>query len=145
MSPRFNSLTALCFTGGLQPDFEFPDFAAAAWLEMYRDIGICNDPDWRLYLGEIDGTPVGTSSLFLNAGVAGIHSVTTEPEFRGQGIATALTRCPLLDARRIGYEIGVLYSSEMAVGLYRNLGFREYCESQIYLWQPDEDETEIRT
>ena len=42
---------------------------------------------------------------------------------------------PLIDARRDGYEIGVLFSSEMAVGIYRNLGFQEYGTGYIYLWQ----------
>ena len=124
---------------------EFPDFAAAAFLEMYRDIGICGDPDWRLYLGAVDGAPVGTSSLFFNAGVAGIHSVATVPEFRGLGIGTALTRSPLLDVRRQGYEIGVLYSSEMAVGLYRDIGFQEYGQGHVYLWQPDEREPALQS
>ena len=119
---------------------EFPDFAASAWVEMYREIGICEDPDWRLYVGDINGTPVGTSALFFNAGVAGIHSVTTLPQFRGRGIGTTLTQSPLLDARREGFQVGVLYASEMAVDLYRKLGFQEYCNGDIYLWQPAEGE-----
>ncbi len=34
-----------------------------------------------------------------------------------------------------GYDIGVLFSSEMAIGLYRGLGFQEYGRGYIYLWQ----------
>ena len=115
---------------------EFPDFAAAAWLEMYQDIGICNDPQWHLYIGNLNGSPVSTSALFFGAGVAGIHSVTTVSEFRGQGLGTAMTLSPLLDARGKGYRVGVLFSSEMAVDIYRNIGFQEYCKGNVYLWQP---------
>ena len=32
---------------------EFQDFASDAWLEMYRDIGICDEQHRCLYLGEI--------------------------------------------------------------------------------------------
>ena len=78
---------------------------------------------------------MGTSKLFLGGGVAGIHAVTTVPEFRGRGIGTAMTLSPLTDARRKGYEIGVLLSSEMAVGIYRSLGFQDYGRGSIYLWQ----------
>ena len=114
---------------------DFPDFASSAWLEMYQGMEILGDPLWHLYLGNIDGTPVGTSKLFLGGGVAGIHAVTTVPEFRGRGIGTAMTLSPLIDARRKGYEIGVLFSSEMAVGIYRSLGFQDYGRGYIYLWQ----------
>ncbi len=117
---------------------EFPDFAASAWLEMYQDIKIIDDPQWHLYLGNIDGTPVGTSSLFLDQGVAGIHGVTTVPEFRGRGIGTTMTLSPLIDARGKGYAIGDLFSSEMAFGIYRKLGFQGYGKGYIHLWQEPE-------
>ena len=113
----------------------FPDFASSAWLEMYQDIEVLDDPLWHLYLGNIGGTPVATSELFLGGGVAGIHGVTTVPEFRGRGIRTAMTLSPIIDARRRDYAIGVLFSSEMAVGIYRRLGFQEYGKGYIYLWQ----------
>ena len=37
---------------------EFPDFAQAAWLEMYQGIRILDDPQWSLYLGSQNGVPV---------------------------------------------------------------------------------------
>ena len=117
---------------------EFPDFASSAWLEMFQEIGVLEDPMWHLYLGKVDGTPVATSELFLGGGVAGIHGVTTIPEFRGRGIGTVMTLSPLIDARRKGYAIGALFSSEMAVGIYRKLGFQEYGKGNIYLWQGSE-------
>ena len=49
-----------------------------------------------------------------------------------------MTLSPLIDARRKGYAIGALFSSEMAVGIYRNLGFQEYGKGNIYLWQESE-------
>jgi len=118
---------------------EFPDFAAEAWLDMYRGMEIIDDLRWSLYLGSFEGKPVSTSALFLGAGVAGIHAVTTLPEYRGKGIATAMTYPPLLAAREQGYRIGVLFSSEMAIDIYRKIGFQEYGEGDIYMWQPEED------
>ncbi len=72
--------------------------------------------------------------LFLGAGVAGIYNVVTTPETRGQGIGTAMTLAPILEARGIGYRIGVLTSSEMGFGVYRRLGFQEICKSGNYEW-----------
>ena len=101
---------------------------------MYAAMGLGTDLPWRHYLASPDGTPVATSSLFLGAGIAGIHSVATVPDARGQGIGTAVTLEPLREARRRGYRLGALFSSEMAVNLYLRIGFREYCKANLYLW-----------
>ena len=70
----------------------------------------------------------------LGAGVAGLSSVATVPEARRQGIGTAVTLHLLEQARAMGYRIGVLFSSDMAVGVYRKLGFREYRKGSFYVW-----------
>ena len=119
---------------------EFPDFAAAAFLEMCHDIGILKDHRWHLYVGYLDDTPVSTSALFLSASVAGIYSVTTLPDSRGQGFGTAMTHFPLLDAHSKGFKVGVLFASEMAVNMYRKMGFQEYCTGNIYLLPLAEEE-----
>ena len=118
---------------------EVPDFAEDAWLEMYRDIDIINNPLWRLYVGSIDGTPVSTSALFLAAGVAGIHGVPTFPEYRGRRIGTAMIYPPLVYSPDQGYRVGALFSSEMVVCIYRDIGLVGYGEGNIYIWQPPED------
>jgi predicted acetyltransferase len=94
----------------------------------------------RNYVGLMDGKPVAASQLFIAAGVAGIYWVATVPEYRGQGIGRTLTLAPLRDARAMGYRIGILQSSEMGLGVYRRLGFEEYCKlSYGYYWH---DETQ---
>jgi hypothetical protein len=42
----------------------------------------------------------------------------------------------LRDARAEGYRVGVLGSSPMGYGVYRRLGFREYCTLQSHTWDP---------
>lgn len=89
------------------------------------------------YLGYLRGKPVATTLLILAAGVAGIYYVTTIPEARRQGIGTALVRTALVEARNRGYLIGVLQSSTMGLGVYRSLGFEEYCKIGQYIWSPE--------
>ena len=97
------------------------------------------DLPFRNYLALLNGQPVGTSQLFLSAGVAGIYNVTCIPEARGQGIGAALTLAPLLYAREIEYHIGILQASELGYRVYRRLGFQDFGQLSVYLWENDRD------
>ena len=118
---------------------EFPDFVADALLQIYTTMGLGDNLPWRHYLARLDGKPVGVSALMLEAGVAGVHTVGTVPEARHQGVGAALTLAPLLAARRQGYRIGALFSSDMGVNVYRALGFQEYCQGSLYLWMGESE------
>jgi len=94
-------------------------------------------PQFRTYLALLNGKPVGTSQLFLSEGVAGIYNVTCIPEVRGQGIGSAVTLAPLLEAREMGYRIGILQASEQGYNVYRRLGFQDFGNLSLYLWEND--------
>lgn len=129
---RWCDLASVCF--------ELPDFAAAAWRHWYKKVGVPEVSALTHYLGWRNGEPVAMGSMMLGAGVAGIYNVATLPSARRQGIGSAMTLAPLLEARAMGYRVGILQSSEMGVGVYRNLGFREYCRLDHYLWTDEANE-----
>lgn len=90
------------------------------------------------YFAVSDGTRlVGTSTLFLEGGLAGIYCVSTHPEHRGKGIGAYATAEPLRWARERGYRIGVLQSSAMGEPVYRRLGFEDYGTLPLYVRMPD--------
>lgn len=70
---------------------------------------------------------ISTSSIFFGTGVAGVYSVVTLPEPRGEGVGAVLTLNPLLFACEVGYRIGVLQSSEMGCKVFERLGFWHLC------------------
>jgi ribosomal protein S18 acetylase RimI-like enzyme len=105
------------------------------WYDFFADAIF--DTRFQTYLALLDGKPVGTSQLFLSEGVAGIYNVTCIPEARGQGIGSAVTLTPLLKAREMGYRIGVLQASKQGYNVYRRLGFQDFGNLSVYLWEND--------
>jgi GNAT superfamily N-acetyltransferase len=107
----------------------------AEWVgEMYRRLGF--EGPWCHYLGILAGEPVATATSFFGAGVAGIYFVCTVERARRRGIGAAVTLAALREARKMGYGVGVLGSSEMGYPVYRGLGFEEYCRIGLYEWRP---------
>ncbi|HEX7078605.1 MAG TPA: GNAT family N-acetyltransferase, partial [Candidatus Eisenbacteria bacterium] len=78
--------------------YELPAGYAAPLFYLYDDLHGPESP-LQSYLAYRDGVPVATASVFYAAGVAGIYDVATLPSARGQGIGSAVTLAPLLDAR----------------------------------------------
>ena len=122
--------------------FEFPAFLEPLWPEVFAFGGERLDDPLRYFIGWSDGQAVATSSLILAAGVAGVYCVAALPEVRRKGIATAMTLAALRQARALGYRVAVLQATEMGAGVYRRIGFREYCTFGCYM-RPGEAATGI--
>ena len=104
-----------------------------AWYDFFAEAIF--EERFHTYLALLDGKPVGTSQLFISEGVAGIYNVTCLPKARGQGIGSAVTLAPLLQARELGYQIGVLQASSKGYNVYRRLGFQDFGKLSLYLWE----------
>jgi GNAT superfamily N-acetyltransferase len=116
---------------GVREEFE------KVWYDLF--VEAIFDTRFRTYLAVLNGQPVGTSQLFLSAGVAGIYNVTCLPEARGQGVGAAITLAPLLKARERGYQVGILQASELGYNVYRRLGFQDFGKLSVYLWEQEPD------
>jgi GNAT superfamily N-acetyltransferase len=111
----------------------FPDVATEA---MARVEATLTDPQYKAqhrYIGLLNGTPVATSALVLDSGVAGIYAVATIPEARRKGIGRIMTVIPLLEAKQIGYRVGILQASSMGYSIYKKIGFKDVCKYRLYL------------
>jgi ribosomal protein S18 acetylase RimI-like enzyme len=103
-----------------------------AFFDLFGSLGLGAERPWRHYVGRLGNTPVASASLLLAAGVAGVYNVATAPEARRRGIGTALVRHALRETREAGYRVGILHASALGAGLYRRLGFAEYCTIDWY-------------
>jgi GNAT superfamily N-acetyltransferase len=101
-------------------------------LEHTLPLALGVNPPLRLFLAREGGETLAGGLLFPAASAAGLYCISTRAPARRRGCATAVTRALLEDARRSGYPRAVLQSTSMAEGLYRRLGFREYCRFRVY-------------
>lgn len=81
------------------------------------------DDTIKSFIGRVDGRPVATGTLLQNDTVAGVYNIAVLEGFRRQGIGEAITWETLRAGQQNGCRIGVLSSTEMAVPLYRQMGF----------------------
>lgn len=112
--------------------FSLPDDAKSVWHDVYTRLDT-----WRHFLGILDGVPVATSSLCLGGEVGGIFHVATLPGARGRGVGAAVTAAALRDAASAGCQVAALQSSEMAVSVYKSIGFEVCCDLELYDWKPE--------
>lgn len=91
--------------------------------DLYLSLGLVGRQPLHHYLARVDGEPAGVAQLFLGQRAAGLYSVGVPTPFRGRGIGTALVLTPLLVARTLGYEIGVVRPPADSILMYEHLGF----------------------
>lgn len=120
---RWTEIVASCF--------DLPHDILPACTRLFAAMG--DGRASRAYMGLLDGTPVGVSSLYGEGDVAGIHWVGTLAAARGRGIGTAMTWAVVDQARALGYRMAVLHASQMGLGVYRRLGFTPHCTFEHYV------------
>ncbi len=114
--------------------FETPDYATDAMLRSYRAVGFGKDKPCMHYLARMEGLPVGTSSAIFGGSAVTLANVASLSDFRRQGIGSAATVAPLVEAKSRGYRLGTLAAYNMGRGVYQGLGFVERCQMGIYIW-----------
>jgi ribosomal protein S18 acetylase RimI-like enzyme len=76
-------------------------------------------------IARLDGEAVAAAAAFDHGTDRGIYNVATVERARRRGLATALTRLLVEDARRRGQETASLQSTAMAERVYGAVGFRD--------------------
>jgi ribosomal protein S18 acetylase RimI-like enzyme len=107
----------------------------AAGYAMRRIIppSFADDPSVVFVVGELDGRPVSHAIAVGDRQAVGIYSVGTSPEVRRRGYGRAITSAAITaGCAAFGSEVVILQSSELGLGVYRAMGFREITRYVIY-------------
>ena len=90
---------------------------------------ILAEPRMVLWLGRVEGKPVGAAMSYRTDEAVGIFGVTTIASVRRRGYGTALTRAAMLVDSGLP---SILAPSPEGEGVYRRLGFEQVGELRIW-------------
>lgn len=110
--------------------------AAQRWYDAFRRHGLGRRPYVTNYIGKIDQTVVTTATMILTDGIAGIYDLSTPPDYRGNGFATALVHDLMAQAQRQGLAYAGLQTGD-AEQFYQSLGFNTGFQEEEFFWAAD--------
>ncbi|MCL2050821.1 MAG: GNAT family N-acetyltransferase [Lachnospiraceae bacterium] len=102
--------------------FEYRLFSFADFEQMLKEGGY-------FYLAEYDGLPVGACMAQHGDNYVNISWVGTLPGFLKLGIAGHLIQEAEREGLKLGKKFGVLHAFRDVVGVYKYIGYREYCRT----------------
>ena len=90
---------------------------------------ILDEPRMVLWLGQVEGKPIGAAMSYRTDEAVGIFGVTTIASTRRRGYGTALTRAAMLVDSGLP---SILAPSPEGEGVYRRLGYEQVGELRIW-------------
>ena len=90
----------------------------------------------KAYRVDLGGKPASVALALHHDADCGVSFVATIPKARRQGLATAVMRQALTDARRNGCTTTTLQATDLGERLYENLGYRRLCLMQLWERRP---------
>lgn len=115
------------FTG-----FDFPPETRQQYRKFVRTLNMSSGSPQKFFLAFWDKKPVATTLLHLNKKAAGIYFVSTLAEHRKKGIGLNLVMATMHFAKQAGTQFVTLQSSPDGLRVYKQAGFKEYCQADVY-------------
>jgi len=112
-------------------NFAMEEDAAKAFAKLLLRGGLTGS--FHHLAGIFDGKMVSTASVLLQPQGAYIFNLTTQPEYRRRGFATAMMQRCIECACSFGKMEIALFSSQEAVSLYQKLGFTCVNSYEVYM------------
>ncbi|MFF9803399.1 GNAT family N-acetyltransferase, partial [Streptomyces rochei] len=85
---------------------------------------VLGQPFVKAYVAEADGTPIAAGLAIVTEKHVGLANIGTLPEHRRRGVGRAVVEAILRDARAAGAHTAYLHSSDEALPLFEQAGFR---------------------
>jgi GNAT superfamily N-acetyltransferase len=112
--------------------FEMPQRMRVQYGAFVSSFDLSGQSPQKLFLAYLDGKPAATSLLFTHQNTAGIYYVSTLPTYRNKGLGLLITLVAMQAAKQSGFKNAILQASKYGVNVYKRMGFKEYCQAEIY-------------
>lgn len=112
------------------------DVTPEAAMALLGNPRLLNAERTHALIAVVDGEPVASALVFIEAPVAVLSWIGTIPKARRRGAATLITAAAMQAAVERGASIVALQASEEGVPLYQRLGFQQVTRYGRYLVQP---------
>lgn len=76
-----------------------------------NNIGLLNRPGWKLFLGYLNDIPAGVAVMHISNNIASCTLAATTPEYRNQGLQTALLQRRMYEAYKADCNLVVAQAS----------------------------------
>jgi hypothetical protein len=107
-------------------------------LNLKPFIKLLTNKQFKLYLGLLDGIPVGTSLSFNDAASLGLYMISTKSAYRKKGIGYNMTVYPIIEYLKQNMKCPVvLQATEFGRHVYEKIGFIEICNFYILSYYQD--------
>jgi len=100
---------------------------------LHSKVAVPPNSALQLFIGCTGDKPAASAAVFRDGSYLSIFMVATLPEFRKQGIGSAMTNEAIRLGRSLGCKTAVLQSTPEAVRMYQELGFEKQCEITNYV------------
>jgi len=123
---QFCQVCNACFPMGPQADRQMADVTRAIWKHERQ----------LLFLATIQGRAVALATLSLGVSACGVWYCGTIPEYRKNGIGSALALMALQEGQRRGYRLGmaIVKPEGKAWEAFQLIGFKECCDLPFYIY-----------
>lgn len=121
------------FIETITSSFSLPDLLVKSIQKQFANIGFNESSPIRHYIGYLNGVPVSTVTSFRHGDTIGIYNVAAVENVRGRGIGRMMTMHPLLIEKEKGCSAAILHSSVLGYNLYKEIGFKDYVDIDLYL------------
>jgi len=91
-----------------------------------------------MFVGYVGDKPVCTSCLVATGPVAGVYWVSTLPDYRGRGYATAISWHAVKAGEALGCDMATLQASGMGRSIYEKMGFTVTTDFRRYEITPED-------
>lgn len=98
-------------------------------IDQFNDI--YNLDNTSFYIAFYNNVPVSTCMTIYENDLATLEMVSTLPEYRKKGLATAIIKTALVDLQKARIKTVSLRAEPDGINVYKNIGFVEYCKRVV--------------